>query len=142
MLSVGPTKVMIQVDEVKSGLESQTFELYLQDGAVNGFAELYLEGIVLTPEFLGLHTSTVSDFGSTITAGVAGLGVEDENVTLATLDGVSICESAKMISYGVLECKTTDTRSFNADEVKLMVNNVAYTCNNKFDCTISNFSVD
>jgi len=96
---------------------------------------------VLTPEFKGLHTSTVSDFGSSITAGVAGLGVGDENVTLATLDGNSICESAKMISYGVLECQTVYTRTFNADEVKLMVDGVAYTCNTEFDCAISNFAV-
>ena len=97
---------------------------------------------MLDPEFKGLHHSTVSAFGSTITAGVAGLGAEDDNVTIATLDGVSICESAKMISYGVLECRTTFTRTFNADEVKLMVNNVAYSCNSEFDCFVSTFTND
>ena len=91
---------------------------------------------MLDPEFKGLHSSSVSSFGSTITAGVAGLGAEDGDVTIATLDGDSICESAKMISYGVLECRTTSTRTFNADEVKLMVKNVAYSCNSEFECFI------
>ena len=70
--------VLIQVDEVKSGLKNQNFELYLQEGAVNGFSDLYLQGIELSPEFKGLRTSKVSKFGSTIQAEVAGLGIEDE----------------------------------------------------------------
>ena len=97
---------------------------------------------MLSPEFKGLHTSTVSEFGSTITAEVVGLGVEDENVTLATVSGDSICESAMMISYGILECYTSWTMTFAADEVKLMVDGVAYPCNNELDCTISTYTVD
>ena len=42
VVSVSATEVIIHVDEVKSGLEQQTFELYFEAGAVNGFSDLYL----------------------------------------------------------------------------------------------------
>ena len=97
---------------------------------------------MLTPEFKGLNTNKVSSFGSTITAAVAGLGVEDSFVTLANAAGDSICESAEMISYGILECNTSTSMTFAADEVKLMVDGVAYTCNGELDCQISTFTSD
>ena len=42
VVSVSATEVVIHVDDVKSGLEQQTFELYFETGAVNGFSDLYL----------------------------------------------------------------------------------------------------
>ena len=140
VVSVEPTFVIINVNEVKSGLEEQTFELYFEAGAVNGFSDLYLEGITLTPVFKGLVFNQVSSFGSTITAEVAGLGVEDEDVILANAAGVSICESAKMISYGILECKTSTSMTFDNDEVKVIVKGNSIECNGELDCQISTFT--
>jgi hypothetical protein len=51
----------------------------------------------------------ISQKGSTIVAYVPGLGTEDENVTLAnSANGEDICQSAKIISYGMLECITKE----------------------------------
>ena len=138
VLQVTTSSVLIQVDDIKSGLESQTFEIYFEVGAGNGFAELYQEGIVMTPEFKGLQTSTVSDSGSKIYAEVSGLGVDDTDVTLADVGGASICDSAKMVSYGMLECMTK-AQTLSSTTVKLMVDNVAYTCNGELSCTIETF---
>ena len=139
VLEVTATRVLIQVDGVTSGLETQTLAVYLEAGAVNGFSDLYTQGVALVPEFKGLHTSTVSSQGSTIFAEVSGLGVADTDVTLATQSGESICESASVTSYGWLECKTKAMSFAPSTAVKLMANNVAYTCNGELACTIETF---
>ena len=65
--------------------------------------------------------------------------MEDENVTLALANGDSICESAKMTSYGMLECTTKVMSLAAPTAIKLMANNVAYPCNAELDCTIETF---
>lgn len=56
VLSVTPTQVIIQIDDVRSGLSPEPLELYFVEGAPNGLPDIY-NNVPLTPVFLGVETS-------------------------------------------------------------------------------------
>lgn len=102
VLSVDPTTVVIQIDDV-STMAAQATELFFEIGAPNGLPDIY-SGVSLTPEFQGLSISEGSSFGSTFEAYVSGVGVDQTVMLVDASTDADLCDSAVMISYGVLEC--------------------------------------
>lgn len=70
-------------------------------------------------------------------AHVAGLGMEDENVTLVDAStGTSICISTRITSYGMLECNTKEMDIITPITLKVMTSTESYVCNGEKGCTI------
>ena len=75
-------------------------------------------------------------------AHVAGLGMEDENVTLVdAATGTSICISTQITSYGMLECNTKEMDIITPITLKVMTSTESYVCNGEKGCTIQTFQV-
>jgi hypothetical protein len=105
ILSVTPTEIIAEVTAVNSGTVADQLEVYLAEGVVNGFNAL-LAGVTFEPALVDLSVNEASSAGGVIRASVKGAGVNDK-LTLVLDDSLtSICETATMVEYGVLECVT------------------------------------
>ena len=130
VVSVSPTSVVIQIDDVTTGLSAQTLEVYFEVGAPNGLPLIY-EGVALGQALLGLEVSEGSECGSKITARVSGLGVDDSSVVtlVNAADNQSICASQEISAYGVLECVTKAEVIGSPITIALDVDGSTVTCN-------------
>lgn len=139
VLSVDATSVVIQVDDVTTK-SAQSLEVYFEIGAPNGMGDIY-SGVDLMPEFLGLSTSQGSEAGSTFSAFVEGVGVDDTVMLVDTSDDSEICMRTKVISYGVVECmsKAVTLSTINV-AVKVDGTKVECMAGTGFQCTYETYS--
>ena len=80
-------------------------DLYFSVGLPNGYTEL-LDGITFDPKLVSLSSNTGSSAGSIITAQVKGVGVDDQVTLYDSVNSVNMCQTSKVIAYGILECLT------------------------------------
>jgi len=59
--------------------------------------------MTLTPKLVSVSPNSGSVGGTLITAVVPGAG---SSIDIVDSTGSSVCESVKLVSYGVVECKT------------------------------------
>lgn len=107
-------------------------DLYLSVGLPNGYTN-FLQGVTFTPVLLSVSVATVSIGGSTITASVKGVGVNDELTLHDEASATDICVSSRVISYGVLECDTDPSFDFTTPitvSVKEVVSGLIHACSN------------
>lgn len=120
-------------------------DLYFSIGIPKGYTE-YLDGTTFTPKLLSVSTLEVSPSGSTIQATIKGVGVNDE-ITLvnSASTGTSLCLSATVIEYGLLECVTDPAVDFSGSivaSVKEIASGTVHAClsTNTAQCTIGNLA--
>ena len=102
---VGPEDgVEVLILDIDSGLHPQALEVYFGIGLPNGLTD-FAEGVIFEPKLRSLSVNEGSAAGAVFWADVTGVGVLDD-LTLVDQDGNSICETASVISYSVLECHT------------------------------------
>lgn len=78
-------------------------KVYLPIGIPDGLSDLTVNtGITLTPKLLSVTPSVGSAGGSLITASVKGVGENTVGVTLVNGNGVDICASVVIPSYGIV----------------------------------------
>lgn len=105
MTAATSTSVTIQVDSLTSGSAVNSMDLYFSVGLPNGYTEL-LDGITFDPKLVSLSSNTGSSAGSIITAQVKGVGVDDQVTLYDSVNSVNMCQTSKVIAYGILECLT------------------------------------
>ena len=95
--------------EVASGSETNTFEVYTQEGVPNGWSDpsgasptQFDDGITFDPQLVGLSANEGTTSGAVIYAEIIGAGVNDQ-YTLSS-GSTDICDSSRMIEYSLLEC--------------------------------------
>jgi hypothetical protein len=101
-LTVSPTLVEVQIDDILSGQTAQPLQVYFEVGIPNGMPD-FKAGVVFPPKLVSLSTATGSSAGAVIHANVQGAGTRDK-LTLVDEAGDDMCASATVIRYGVLEC--------------------------------------
>ena len=103
--------------------------LYLAVGIPRGYTELQT-GISFEPKLLSLSTNTGSAAGSLITAVVKGVGIYDKVTLYDDVNGIDMCQTAKVIDYGILECLTivADITSPVQLSVKEIVSGNVHAC--------------
>lgn len=80
---------------------------------------------------MSISTNIGSQAGATIRASIVGAGVNDVLTLVKEGSTNSICETATMLEYGVLECVTTSGAiSLTNLAVRDTANGNSYTCAN------------
>lgn len=142
VLSATGSEVVVQVDTLTSGLTTNSMDLYFSVGIPHGYTEL-ASGITFAPQLVSLSSNTGSQAGSTITAIVKGVGIDDQVTLYDRLSGIDICQSSKVTSYGVLECITIEQEISVAAElgIKEINSNARHACaSSSADCMYQTFS--
>ena len=67
--SATATKIVVEVDDLTTGLYASKLQLYLSSGIPNGY-DVLLNGVVFEPKFIGLSENTGSRAGSILYANV------------------------------------------------------------------------
>ena len=76
-------------------------------------------GITFDPKLLSLSSNEGSAAGSVITAVVKGVGVNDEITLIDAASKRDVCETTRVTSYGILECKTIAEEFSSAIELSV-----------------------
>ena len=129
--SVTDTEVVVQIDSLTGGDSSNTIEFYLAEGVPAGFnVPVFTNGITFQPKLVGLSTNLGSAAGSTIYAYIEGAGTAD-TMMLRDGTGYDLCETATMLSYGLLECVTKPVAYDTVINVKVQGSaSTSYPCAN------------
>jgi hypothetical protein len=80
-------------------------KLYFDIGIPAGNA-LVQATMALTPKFVSISPNTGSAGGTVLTANVQGVGIATTELDIVDATGASICQTVKVVSYGVVECLT------------------------------------
>jgi len=102
-ISVTNTNAKFAIDNVSSGTLNSNM-LYFDVGLPKNHS-LIEATFIVTPKLTAISPVSGSVGGTLITANVPGATVSD-TVDILDSNGASICESTKVTTYGVVECKT------------------------------------
>ena len=93
--------MVIEMDGISSGLNTNIIDLFFSVGIPNGYTEL-LAGVSFDPKLISLSTNTVSTAGSTIQATIVGAGVSDALTLIDSETSTELCLSSRMLEYSIL----------------------------------------
>jgi hypothetical protein len=103
IVSMTTTSIVAEITTLTTGTIAEQLEVYLGQGVVNGFNSL-LSGTTFAPALVELSTNEGSKAGGKIRATIKGAGTGDSLTLVPADSNTSICQTATMIEYGVLEC--------------------------------------
>ena len=132
IVSVTPTELVVALSSVTSGLATNSFEVYFQEGIPTGMlAAPFSTGITFDPALYELSANTGSAEGAIIYATVVGAGINDD-LMLVDSAGNDFCSSATMISYSLLECHTVGGAIATPEQlsVKAAGSSTVHSCQN------------
>lgn len=130
VLSVTGTDVVVEVDDMTTGLSTNQMDLFFSFGLPNGYTEL-LDGVTFAPKLVSLSTNTVSAAGTTIQATVIAAGVNDALTLVDSSSKTDLCLSSKVLEYSVLECELDASFDYSSGvsiSVKAIDSGTVYPC--------------
>lgn len=104
VISASASKIIVEINDLQSGLQGNQIDLYLSAGYPEGYS--LLSAVTFEPKLFSLDVNKGSQAGSIITAVVKGAGIKDKLTLYDEVNKRDICETSKMLEYGKLECHT------------------------------------
>ena len=131
-LSVSAEEIRLEITSINQGLTRDRLEMYLLVGIPHGITDFF-SGVTFEPKLLSLSANIGSTAGAIIQASVKGVGINDSVDLVNKESGDTICQTATVISYGIVECHTLATNFTELIDVSVkdVAQGTIYNCSNE-----------
>ena len=128
MLSFSDTEATFELANLVE-MSSRDVYMYWPIGLPANHSETIRAGYTLTPKFVSVSPRNGSLGGTLLTAQVPGLAFSYQgSIDLVDDNQQSICSSARLVRYGVVECMTNPGEIANGTNVTLKLGSDIYNC--------------